>query len=544
MWSLVNAFTFEGNTADTSLVADIMTVEVKPVLNRHKNRLGFRALAIAENPSQLIGMGTARFRIVKRVVHGTDYDLVNGIQRQPKGALTTDVPIDQTVTYATPFEDFDVTRFKESDTAGRMGLIQGWIESLALNFLDNEELLLLRAHKDFCLATYPQNPNSVLVLDFASIASDGSPDSIQEATEAYYNIHNNRIIPLRRMINQVAVGIENAELFGFLGMTAWSRLSQAFTKFNATELGAEILSAGVTKYSYSLLGTEIVENMWLEQDMPANDINRRMNKDVDFMFANMQGAFMLKGMWTFANGMIKNQFVQNFFNLNLELVTKAMFSMPEPLYEWAGFVIWPQQPTLEEITTAQNNVYDYMSANFAKSFQLPKWMQASGGNFTIDVQLNNSGVSNPAKYNIKSIVKTPFAAQFQNGGTTDLFDALIQTPEIQNLITNYNWKQPDILDYFLNRMHLVSYGPDNYASTAVIGPSLPPTTTLTALATAAQAAGQKGGWVDTDSGTSFLQAYIDPRPYVTGSNTAHPVTGTTGVTMSTPQQINFLLRSM
>lgn len=361
---VVSQFTIKGNDDATNTIASIAEVKVRRILRNNLAGFSFRNVKAVENIISIGNLGTAIYRLPKRVSFGTDYDFNDGISAQRTGAQEFQIHIDQHLTINVPMEGFDLSRFKASDPAVQSTMMNEWINSAMDSYLLTLEGVFLRGVRDYYIAKYDTNPEGVLVLDPKTMET---PDGAQAA---YYTIKA-AINKMLKKVTSTQIGTNLSGISGAVSMEFYTNLTRSHIKYSGVAEALQTLVSGELVKD-SVLGINILQHFMLENKFEKGT-DSQINKDITFDFTDFLGVFLHDANVAHAIGMEQTEYIKNPNTLNIDFKSKNLGSVPTISKHELGVIVLPKAPTAEQIAAAKAMAYDGKSNRYEKSFKLAEY---------------------------------------------------------------------------------------------------------------------------------------------------------------------------
>lgn len=345
-------------------IGKIVELKILNILSNRKYLLSLRSTMTGQLSGDAQG-GTFIYRQPNRVVGGTDYDSLIGIQKQFTSAATATIVLDQHLTIDVVFEDFDIDRYAEMGSV----YLNEWIGSIVKAFLMTLEGIFLRALKTYYVATYDLNPDGILVFNTQTIKN-------QDTAKEFFNALGKRVIKIKKYFSESEMGTDTS--ISTLAITP-EILMDLTTYLPGTITTDTTIKAWETgSLMTSLMGLETQEHYMLNEVFDKDNKAKRINKDITIDLTGMNGVVVNSYAWAMPMGINKTQMVQDNNTLNMRYVQKCMGSVPAAVRPWLGFILMDKAPTKDEINAAKLLVYtsgtDYRFNNHFQALGFdPNW---------------------------------------------------------------------------------------------------------------------------------------------------------------------------
>lgn len=327
-----------GNSAGEKAILTVIEAQVKGVLTNEDSTYYFSTSAKAEQIDTLNGVGMAIYRIVERIVWGSDYDPVTGMTRQWRTVKTTTVVLDQKLTINWAVEDFDMERFLNSDPAIKATLLGEWSSSMITGYLYAMEAIFLTGVKDYCVAKSQVLPINLLKL---------TPET---AVDAFYQI-GNKNNKLLKKVTMTEVGVNPTSIIGAMGFDSILQFTKAYQRLNYSEISANTIATGKL-YKNSVLDISLFKSFYLEQ-LFEHGTETGLHLTKTFNLKKVLGAFVHKNAVAMPSSFQTiRQLIDNNTG-NLKWIGKALYAVPTMIRGHLQYIVQANMPTSTEITSAQ-----------------------------------------------------------------------------------------------------------------------------------------------------------------------------------------------
>lgn len=377
-FNLPEAWTITGNKMSDSqnAVLSVLEAQIRGELTSDKSTMFLRLDATDEQIIEMAGVAFAIYRLIARVLWGSEWDSLTGTKRQKGETLNTELRIDDIFTIDFNIEEFDIERFlKEPENIG-VGMVTNWTASFTRNLYENLELTFLQGATDYAIAK-----SLVLPIDLINLTPE-------KAVEAYYTIwaKNNKLI---KKVDSVTVGINKSDLIGATGIDSNLGLSKAFVRLNYGQIAADTIVTG-RRYTSNIAGMEFWESFFLEQNFNAKD-QTAMHLERSYSLLNIHGFVTHRRMWAMPMSFTKIRSHLADDTDNIRIIGKCLHAKPAAIRPDLEYVIRPTMPTVSEIEEARKKDKLTNPTNKDVTYQSCRWDNLKTLDLRNIIYFNNLG---------------------------------------------------------------------------------------------------------------------------------------------------------